>query len=199
LSAAIRRVAVFIDYQNCYKSSRRAFFTDEDDPPYRGQFWPHMLATLLGSKGGAGYRVTYTGVYAGLPSSKREPVAYAARRRQIARWEKTGVTVVTRPLQYLNWPAESPREKGIDVRLALDIVVKAIRDEYDVGIVASCDTDITPAVEAVMELNGPALEVIAWQGLTAQIRPGGSIVECRWIGKLDFNAMRDPTNYVSDP
>ena len=43
-------------------------------------------------------------------------------------------------------PAE---EKGIDVSLAISFVAGALRDEYDVGIICSEDTDLQPALELV--------------------------------------------------
>jgi hypothetical protein len=79
--------------------------------------------------------------------------------------------VVTRPLQYPHgWPSTHepgarPREKGIDIALAIDFVTMAIRSEYDVGILMSTDTDLKPALEAVAELTdtqGTRAEVAAW-------------------------------------
>jgi uncharacterized LabA/DUF88 family protein len=41
----------------------------------------------------------------------------------------------------------SGEEKGIDVRLALDIIRMAHRAEYDVGLVLSQDQDLSEAAE----------------------------------------------------
>src|SRR6266849_7591237 len=115
-----RRVAVFIDYQNCYKAARESFFDDANDVSWRGQFFPHMLANLLASKGEGGYSLPFIGIYAGIAANSREPKTFAARRKQVAVWEKTGVTVFTRPLQYpRTWPNGKPHEKGVDVKLAI--------------------------------------------------------------------------------
>jgi uncharacterized LabA/DUF88 family protein len=40
-------------------------------------------------------------------------------------------------------------EKAVDVRLALDMVIMAERDEYDTAYLLSADGDLTPAVEFV--------------------------------------------------
>jgi uncharacterized LabA/DUF88 family protein len=42
---------------------------------------------------------------------------------------------------------ERSREKGIDVKLATDLVVGAVDDKYDVAIVVSSDTDLVPAID----------------------------------------------------
>ena len=41
-------------------------------------------------------------------------------------------------------------EKAVDVKLAVDMVVMAERDEFDAAYLLSADGDFTPAVEAVM-------------------------------------------------
>ena len=41
------------------------------------------------------------------------------------------------------------REKGIDVKLATDLIVGAVDKKYDVAIVISSDTDLVPAVDWV--------------------------------------------------
>jgi hypothetical protein len=48
---------------------------------------------------------------------------------------------------------EIAREKGIDVRLALDIVRLAIENEYDLGIIFSQDRDLHEAVKEVLAIR----------------------------------------------
>jgi hypothetical protein len=91
-----------------------------------------------------------------------------------------------------------PREKGVDVKLAIDLVMKAIEDVYDVAIIASCDSDLNPAIDALLELKAlhgkPDVEVIAWEGRRHNLgRPPE--VPFRWVGKLDYRAIQDPTDY----
>lgn len=38
------------------------------------------------------------------------------------------------------------QEKGVDVLLAIDIVIKAVRDEYDIAVLLSSDADFAPAL-----------------------------------------------------
>lgn len=44
-------------------------------------------------------------------------------------------------------------EKAVDVMLAVDAVMMAQRDEYDVAYILSADGDFTPAVRSVLELG----------------------------------------------
>ncbi len=62
--------------------------------------------------------------------------------------------MLARSLRYpRNWPNERPQEKGIDVQLAVDLVRGYVAQEFDIGIVASTDTDLLPAIEAVIEFD----------------------------------------------
>jgi hypothetical protein len=193
-----RRVAVFIDYQNCYGIARRSFCAD-DDPGIRGHLLPRALAHFLAGKSGASYELVFCGVYCGIASSEKEPRTFAARRKQAAAWEKAGATVLMRPLRYQGWPDERPREKGVDVRLAIDVVAKALAGDYDVAIIASCDTDLAPAVELLLELkakNGtPDAELIAWEGRQSKIGVAGHRMTYREVTRSDFEAVSDPVDY----
>jgi hypothetical protein len=121
------RVAVFVDYMNCYRRAREAF-TPGSRNHVDGQVDLRRLAELLcGERELVGVRV-----YRGLPSSHRNPKAYGAADRQIAHWSaQEPVTVLTRPLNY-RFPA-TPREKGIDVRIAVDMVLMGMLRQYDAG------------------------------------------------------------------
>lgn len=44
-------------------------------------------------------------------------------------------------------------EKAVDVKLAVDMVMMAQRDEYDAAYLLSADGDFTPAVEAVRAIG----------------------------------------------
>jgi uncharacterized LabA/DUF88 family protein len=191
---ARRRVAAFIDYQNCYSCARDAFH-QLGDPAYLGNLSPMRLARLLASKGGNSDLV-YVGAYSGLADSTRDRKTFAARRRQINVWQKEGVEVHTRTLQYLY--GLPPREKGIDVKLAVDAVMTAMEGSCDTVILASCDTDLNPVIDALLTMKQargvPAVEVIAWRGRQQNLgRPPG--VPFRWIGDLDYKAVQDPTDY----
>ena len=133
------------------------------------------------------------------------PRTYAAHMRQCAAHASRGsgrVSVITRSLRYpRSWPSTPAEEKGIDVALAVDFVMMAVRNEYDVGVIMSTDTDLKPALEAVHTLNGsqyPRCEVAAWQRSADTSRrlsiPGGGIWR-HWLHEADYASVADPTDY----
>lgn len=110
------------------------------------------------------------------------------------------VTVITRPLRYpADWPVHAAEEKGIDVALAVDFVMMAVRHEYDVGVIVSTDTDLKPALEAVVSLGGNAkCEVVAWNSPTGywnRISVPGARLWCHRLNVQDYEAVADLTDY----
>lgn len=155
----------------------------------------------MAAKGNSPFDLAYVGIYTGLPDGSKDSRSYSARRKQIAAWRRELVSVHTRTLRYPhNWPAEDAEEKGIDVKLAIDAVMMAFQDQYDVGIIACVDTDLAPAVEAILELkavrgSGPDVELMAWKGRPSRIGVQGRELTYRWVGPNDFNSVRDDTDY----
>ena len=201
----MRRVTLFLDYQNVYHRAREAFCS-RNAPASEGQVDPLARGVLLTSRvparGLAGVRL-----YRGRPSGPRDPRSYAAFRRQSAAQMQGGrglVTVVARSLRYPpDWPHRPVQEKGIDVALAVDIVMVA-REECDVAIVFSSDTDLLPALEAVIALQSgqaPRCEVAAWAA--PGVRPRalsvrGVRLRQHLLGPDDFHAVADGTDYARE-
>jgi hypothetical protein len=103
----------------------------------------------------------------------------------------------------VNWPTQRAEEKGIDVKLAVDFISMAIRGDYDIGIIMSEDTDLVPALEAVINLRAMThvhCEVAAWQPLSGPRRglklSGGSKLWCHYLTQADYQAVADPTDYT---
>jgi uncharacterized LabA/DUF88 family protein len=149
------RVAVFIDYQNVYRRARGIFDLVNSEHPV-GQIHPSKVGRLLASKIGSNCELSQVRVYRGLPSNRHQPKGYSAVRRQTASWRKSGNTeVLLRPLHYpANWPDSrredgEPREKGVDVELAVDFVSMAVSGKFDYGIIFSMDNDLKPPLEFI--------------------------------------------------
>ena len=72
------------------------------------------------------------------------------------------IETFSRPLRYRNQTINLPdgttavapvgQEKGIDVRIALDIVRHALDDKYDVALIFSQDQDLSEAVDDVKKI-----------------------------------------------
>ena len=57
---------------------------------------------------------------------------------------------------------ERTREKGIDVKLATDLIVGAIDNQYDVAIVISSDADLVPAIDWIRIRQKKKVEYIGF-------------------------------------
>ena len=202
----VPRAVVFVDYQNTYSGARSAFHAW--DAPYTdGQIDPLKLGELITAKDVHHHDLTQVRIYRGRPDSLKEPTAYAANLRQCTRWERSSerVRVIARALRYPTaWPEERAEEKGIDVALAVDFVMMAIRGEYDVGVVVSTDTDLKPALEAVMSLGGnpyPRAAVAAWSspvGHSRRLSISSHRLWCHWLSHDDYLQVRDETDYARE-
>ena len=102
-----------------------------------------------------------------------------ARAAQKARWERDKrVSVTHRPLRYrylrdasgapvrdpitgIKVPDGPPTEKGVDVMCALALVRQARRDDIDLVILASLDSDLIPALDEAV-LSGKRVETFSW-------------------------------------
>ena len=58
------------------------------------------------------------------------------------------------------------REKGVDVKLSVDLEIGAADDIYDTAIVMSSDTDLIPAIEVALGRFG---ELVALEGEVADL------------------------------
>ena len=89
-------------------------------------------------------------------------------------------------------------EKGIDVSLALDYTMMAYRREYDVGILMSTDTDLKPALEAVVDLEAARVEVAAWSGQyghSSRLAIKSRKIWCHWLDQDAYTSVRDRRDY----
>jgi len=198
-----QRVILFIDNQNMYKGSRQAFF---DHPTHfiEGQFDPVSMGELICTRPPPGFARTLTQVrvYTGQPDSTKDPNGYGASRRQYSYWRDRGAEVIRRPLRYPpNYPNAKPEEKGIDVMLAIDFISMAIDGQYDVGVIASTDTDFIPAIDFVIQRYRESCrpEVTAWcarEHRNSRLSSDFKSIWCHWLKRADYDSIADPTDYT---
>lgn len=199
-----QRVVVFLDFQNVYHRAREAFCA-RDAAARESQVDPFALGRLLAGRVPNG-RLAGVRVYRGRPSQRRGARSYSAHQRQSARQVSRGqglVTVIARDVRYPpDWPARSAQEKGIDVALAVDLVMMVANRECDVGILFSSDTDRVPALEAVVALrpgSPPACELAAWAApgmrpRTLSVR--GVRLRRHLLSEADYRLVADPTDFT---
>lgn len=195
------RVVLFIDYQNVYMAARQAFYpSPRAMPHWEGQIDPLALGQLIVERSPFDRTLSGVRMYRGIPDATKDPKGHGACLRQIAAWSKSKrIQVVARPLRYPSgWPNKKPKEKGIDVALAVDFVLMAVRRDYDVGILMSADTDLTPALEAVVDLEAARVEVGAWSSAhrhSSRLAINTKSLWCHWLDMADYGRVQDRRNY----
>ncbi|HEY5342497.1 MAG TPA: NYN domain-containing protein [Solirubrobacteraceae bacterium] len=204
MSGGSPRVAVFIDWQNVYKTARDAFELTAE-PNERGNFSPFKLARILaaGNGRGAAAELVRVEIHRGLPSSSKDPTGFGANRRQATAWKREGGDVIVPRLRPLRYPpryaeVQTPVEKGIDVQLALAVAETVLTNTADVAILFTHDTDLLPAVEMVARLKGPRrIETAAWasDGFSQRLRQVAGVHHHAISGRV-FELVETPVNYA---
>lgn len=209
------RVIVFLDWQNVYMRAREAFH-QLSDPPSKGQVDPVDLAHVLSDDHAhrhpdTTFELTQIRIYRGRPTQQDDPKGYNAFQRQDAHW--AGNNKVRTHYNDLRYPSDwgtdecpdKPREKGIDVALAIDLVTLSADDAYDVGIVMSADFDLVPAIDYLVRRrltrgDAAAIEVAAWRGdqgdKPLRIRLNGHSLYCIWLDRQSYWGVIDETDYT---
>ena len=195
------RIAVFFDWQNCYRSAQDAL-----GPGTNGNVNPFKLAQYLARSrppGSAEAQLSAVEIYSGIPSQRRDPASYAARRRQHAAWQGLSplVRMHTRTLAYRSDSQGGVRgqEKGIDVAIAIDLVRHVVFERTcDIAVLVSADTDLLPALELIVEQRGVgAIEVATWDGGHAPgaLRVEGHLVHQHHLTEKLYHRFKDLRDY----
>lgn len=145
---SIKRAVAFIDGQNLFHAAKNAFsrtFPDYD---------VGALAKAVCDTNG--YQLTAVRFYTGVHKIGKNSHWHHFWNNKLRAMVGDGIETFSTPLVYRNEVIPGTNdsiliaeEKGIDVRLALDIVRLARFNSYDVVIVFSQDQDLCPAVHDV--------------------------------------------------
>jgi uncharacterized LabA/DUF88 family protein len=131
-----KRCFAFIDGQNLYHAAKREFQSRWAD------YDPRALATTVCERNG--WHLQHLSFYTGIHDPKHNQKLSEFWNAKLAViGSRADVEVVTRPLRYSPEPDRSDpnktvwrgREKGIDVRIALDIIRGAVGNLYDVALI----------------------------------------------------------------
>lgn len=82
--------------------------------------------------------------YTGIPDQNEDPFWNQFWVRKLGAMGARGVQTYSRTVK-------NNREKGVDLRLGIDVVRMAITNQYDIALIFSQDQDFTEAVETVKE------------------------------------------------
>ena len=197
-----KRTIAFFDGQNLFNSAKEAF-----GYPYPN-FDPKKLASAVCMKNG--WMLNEIRFYTGIPDNTVDAARHHFWSAKLAVMGTRGITSYTRTLRYQNkrinladgsvTTALIGREKGIDVRIALDIVLLAMNNAYDIALIFSQDQDLT---EAVNEVRAIAKRDDRWikcacaypVSPTSQNKRGINGTDWIRLSREDYDACLDPLDY----
>lgn len=182
---AAKHAVTFIDGQNLYHAVREAF----------GYPFPNYdviaLSQAICLK--AGWTLKEVRFYTGIPHQQDNAFWNYFWSGKLAVMGRQGVQVFSRPLRYRNKRVRLPdgsihtflsgEEKGIDVRIALDVLRLAHRREYDVAVIFSQDQDLS---EVAQEIRGVAAEQGRWIKIACAFPSSPTAKNGRGIDKTDW-------------
>ncbi|MFH0877474.1 MAG: NYN domain-containing protein [Candidatus Omnitrophota bacterium] len=180
-----KRTVVFIDGQNLFHTVKEAF----------GYIYPNYDVKLLAEKIclGQGWVISEIRFYTGVPDSQDNAFWNNFWNKKLAVMGQKGTKIFSRPLRYSNQTVRLPdnssytflvgREKGIDVRIAIDVIRLAHERAYDVGLIFSQDQDLSEVAEEIRVISG---EQNRWIKLASAFPFSPTSSNKRGINKTDW-------------
>ncbi len=89
----------------------------------------------------------YLGAVRQQNNNEKSRKLYTDQQRLFRKLQRQNINLVLG--QLIQHPDKSYHEKGVDVRLAVEMIRYARQDKYDTAYLVSSDTDLVPAVEEV--------------------------------------------------
>lgn len=143
----MNRAIVFIDGNNFYFKLKDLFFSAGNIQKRRLLDFDYTKFSKWLVKPNIPIEIRYyIGAVKRQKNDKSEKM-YADQQRLIAKLQNQRVIITLG--QLIRHPDKTFHEKGVDVRLAVEMIRFAREDKYDVAYLISSDTDLVPAVEEI--------------------------------------------------
>ena len=152
---AIRRAITFIDGQNLFHCAQECF--DYHYPNY------DVLGLSRAVCEANGWALAEARFYTGIPDNIDDPFWNAFWTKKLLAISRQGVGKFSRALRYrdrvidigdgVTITKRLGEEKGIDVRIAVDVVRLAHRNAYDVAVIFSQDQDLSEAAKEIRQIS----------------------------------------------
>lgn len=180
-----KRAIVFIDGQNLYHCVRETF--GYSFPNYDVRALAKLVCQLRG------WMLCEVRFYTGFPDARDDAHWNSFWSKKLLAIKRQGVYVFSRALRYRDKSIKLAggstltmrvgEEKGIDVRIAIDLIRFAQQDKYDVAVVLSQDQDLS---EVADEIRVIAREQERWIRMACAFpfAPGGP--NSRGINNTDW-------------
>ena len=200
---AVKRTIAFVDGQNLYRNVLNTFGCTH--PNYNIE----QLAQAVCSD--RGWQLDHVYFYTGIPSAADNPRWNTFWTKKLAALGRSpNVTVYSRPLVYRNKTLQVPgfgphtvlsgEEKGIDVRLALDVLDAAHCNKFDVALIFSQDQDLSELADLIRRV---ATLQDRWMKIasafpyspTASNKRGIDHTDWCQIDQATYDACIDPRDY----
>jgi len=180
-----KRAITFIDGQNLYHGLREAFSVTH--PNYDLMKLSHAICKR------GGWQLKQVRFYTGYPLSTDDPFWSAFWQKKLLAISRQGAFKFTRALRYRNRTFTLDdgteitkvigEEKGIDVRLAIDLIRLALEKEYDVAVVFSQDQDLSEATQEVRKIS---IQQDRWIKVACAFPVGPGTVNTRGIDHSEW-------------
>jgi len=198
----IKYAMAFFDGQNLYQHAKAAF--GHHHPNYD----PIKLHNAVCAANG--WTSNLVRFYTGVPEHVRDPMWAGYWSNRVLALKRAGVSVTTRKLRYreegITLPdgtietVVTPQEKGVDVRLALDVVSCARKKQFNVAVIYSQDQDLAEVVQEVKDIS---IEQDRWIQVASAFPSGPNATAGRGIDKANwfridekfYNACLDARDY----
>ena len=181
----IRRAVAFFDGQNLYHAAKEAF----------GYTYPNYdikaLAQTVCSR--CGWGLVQVRFYTGVPDRSDNRMWNSFWTAKLLNMSRQGISTYSRPLRYRNKLVTLPdgtehsvlagEEKGIDVRIAIDVIRLAHQRQYDVALVFSQDQDLS---EVAHEIRTIAAEQDRWIKMACAFPSSPTFTNRRGIERTDW-------------
>lgn len=153
-TSAKEKVAVYIDGNNFYK-----YLKDKEISFSRGIKFDYrkFVEFLTGDRKCVSKRY-YVGIARNLDGTEKSKQIVKGQQKFLSKIERDGFDIKHGRVIY---DKGGPREKGADVKIAVDLVIGAVDNIYDTAILVSSDTDLIPAVKYI-KYKGKKLEYVGF-------------------------------------
>ena len=147
-----KRVAIFIDGGNFYRKIR-----ESDLVPKGMRFNYVKFAEFLARDRIIASKSYYIGIVRNHDQSEKSRKMVESQQKLLSGLENDGYEIKRGKIVYDN----KIREKGVDVQIAIDLVIGAVENAYDVAVVVSSDTDLIPAIRYIRS-KGKRVEYVGF-------------------------------------
>ncbi|MGB6198379.1 MAG: NYN domain-containing protein [Candidatus Acidiferrales bacterium] len=199
---ATKRAIVFVDGQNLFYCARDAF----------GYHYPNYDILKLSRRicVSQNWILSQVRFYTGVPDPAEDPARSGFWSAKLAAMGRQGIFVFSRRLRYRNKVVLLPNgtshsflhgeEKGIDVRIALDVIGTAVRDQYDVAVVFSQDQDLSEVADEIRVIarqQGRWIRMACAYPVSPTTRNRRGINDTQWIpiDRTMYDSCLDPKDY----